>query len=82
MIDNRFLIFISENLSSFFLLVGYSGYTAWPYSLHSVQTQKSKKSEAISPEQHAYSCLGADVLSPSFTYKILTKDQIIPQQTS
>jgi hypothetical protein len=37
------IISAGENLSSFFLLSGYSGYTAMQYSLHSVQTQKGKK---------------------------------------
>jgi|GWRWMinimDraft_6_1066014.scaffolds.fasta_scaffold237048_1 hypothetical protein len=42
----------SENLSSFCLLVGYSEYIAMPYFLHSVQTLRDKKGEAISHEQH------------------------------
>jgi len=32
-----------KNLPSFCLLVGYSGYTATQYSLHSVQTRRDKK---------------------------------------
>src|SRR5690349_20686279 len=33
----------SENLPSFCLLVGYSGYNPIGYSLHSVQTRRDKK---------------------------------------
>ncbi len=39
----KVLISKSENLPSFCLLVGYSGYTALRYSLHSVQTRRDKK---------------------------------------
>jgi len=42
-----------NNLPSSFLLVGYSGYVATHHSLHSVQTQKGKKNEAISRKEHA-----------------------------
>ena len=38
----------SDNLSSFLLLIGYADYTGLLYDLHSVQTLKGKKEEAVS----------------------------------
>jgi hypothetical protein len=43
----------SENLPSFCLLIGYSGYTGMQHSLHSVQTRRDQKDEAISLREHA-----------------------------
>lgn len=43
---------LSENLPSFGLLVGYSGSIDLLHALHSVQTRRDKKSEAISRLQH------------------------------
>jgi len=47
----------SENLPSFCLLVGYSGYKALPYSLHSVQTRRDKKSGPSLRENIPLGCL-------------------------
>jgi len=41
-----------NNPSSFALLVGYPGYIAMQYSLHSVQTLKDKRNEAVSFVEH------------------------------
>ena len=55
------------NLPSSSLLSGYSGYDDLQHSLHSVQTLKDKKNEAIPLRQHTLLVVSSLICSHSFS---------------
>jgi hypothetical protein len=55
----HFSLLFGEEVFGVLSPVSYTGYKAWPYSLHSVQTLREKRNEAISLYEHTQiSCLG------------------------
>ncbi|WP_231427976.1 hypothetical protein, partial [Pedobacter sp. Leaf250] len=66
--------FIIDESPFVFSPFGYSGYSAVHNSLHSVQTRKDRKNEAISYIQYANKLFGIYVLSffLNYIYKFIT----------
>jgi len=60
----------SDNLSSFLLLIGYADYTELLYDLHSVQTLKGKKEEAVSFLEYTNLVICSKICSHSFHLSI------------